>query len=52
MKKDTITTKLYINTLNMLKTTLRFGRNKYGEKLSLIKWIAIVVKAGLKALME
>jgi len=47
MAEEFITIKIRKSTHEKIKKTLRQGRNKYGEDLTLAAWIAKVVEAGL-----
>jgi len=52
MAEKFITIKVRKSTHEKIKKTLRQGRNKYGEDLTLAAWIARVVEAGLKSLAK
>lgn len=52
MAKEFITIKIRKSTHEKIKKTLRAGRNKYGEDLTLAAWITKVVEAGLAALAK
>ena len=52
MAAEFITIKIRKSTHEKIKKTLRQGRNKYGEDLTLAAWIAKVVEAGLVAIVK
>ena len=52
MAVEFITIKIRKSTHEKIKKTLRQGRNKYGEGLTLAAWTAKIVEAGLAALAK